>query len=39
MRHSFDAGFSFFNPVGPRFYRLAQIGMNLGESWPEIVNV
>ena len=35
VRHSFDAGFSFFHPDGPRFYRLARIGMNRGESWPE----
>ena len=39
MRHRIDAGFSFFSiskhPDAPRFYLLAQIGMNRGESWPE----
>ena len=39
-RHRIDAGFSFFfsiptYPDAPRFYHLAQIGMNRGDSWPE----
>ena len=38
-RHRIDAGFSFFSipvdPDAPRFYHLAQIGMNRGDSWPE----
>ena len=35
VRHSVDAGVSFFHPDGPRSYQLAQIGMNRDESWPE----
>ena len=38
-KHRIDAGFSFFSipthPDAPRFYHLAQIGMNRGDSWPE----
>ena len=34
-----DAGFSFLtiptHPDASRFYHLAQIGMNRGDSWPE----
>ena len=33
--HRIDAGFSFFPPNAPGFYRLAQTGMNRDESWPE----
>ena len=32
MRHRIDAVFSFFHPDAPRFYRLAQIGMNRNEN-------
>ena len=35
VRHSIDAGVSFFHSDGPRSYQLAQIGMNRSESWPE----
>ena len=36
LRHRIDAGFSFFfHPDASRFYHLAQIGMNRGDSWPE----
>ena len=35
MRHRIDAGFLLFHPNSSRFYRLAKIGMNRGESWPE----
>ena len=38
-RHRNDAGFSFLSipthPDAPRFYHLAQIAMNRGDSWPE----
>ena len=37
--HRIDAGFLFFSipthSTAPRFYHLAQIGMNRGDSWPE----
>ena len=32
VRHRIDAGSSFFHPNAPRFYRLAQIGMNRGQN-------
>ena len=35
VRHRIDAWFSFFHPDAPRFYHLAQIGANRGESLPE----
>ena len=38
-RHRIDADFLFHSipthPDAPRFYHLAQIGMNRGDSWPE----